>query len=75
MEAEDDLRDQIGAISEEEYQRRGIKLFVLSPRSPKLNGTVEWAHQTHTEESYEMTKNSFELSELRKELFEIGAGA
>ena len=28
---------------EEECQRRGIKLFVLLPRSPKLNGHVERA--------------------------------
>jgi len=37
------------AIFEEECQRRGIKLFVLPPRSPKLNGGVERAHRTHTE--------------------------
>ena len=29
------------AILEEECQKRGIKLFVLPPRSPKLNGTVQ----------------------------------
>ena len=29
------------AIFEEECQRRDIKLFVLPPRSPKLNGGVE----------------------------------
>lgn len=37
------------AIFEEECQRRGIKLFVLPPRSPKPNGAVERAHRTHTE--------------------------
>ena len=56
------------AIFEEECQRRGIMLFVLPPRSPKLNGAVERAHRTHTEEFYEVTESSFELSELRKEL-------
>jgi putative transposase len=33
---------------EEECQRRNIKLFVLPPRSPKLNGCVERAQRTHT---------------------------
>ena len=32
------------AIFEEECPRQGIKLFVLPPRSPKLNGDVERAH-------------------------------
>jgi transposase InsO family protein len=58
------------AIFEEECQRRGIELFVLPPRSPKLNGAVERAHRTHTEEFYEVTDNSFDLPELRQELLE-----
>lgn len=58
------------AIFEEECQRRGIKLFVLPPRSPKLNGAVERAHRTHTEEFYEVTNSSFDLPELREELVE-----
>jgi transposase InsO family protein len=58
------------AIFEEECQKRGIKLFVLPPRSPKLNGAVERAHRTHTEEFYEVTDSSFDLSELREELLE-----
>jgi len=52
------------AVFEEECQRRNIKLFVLPPRSPKLNGCVERAHRTHTEEFYEVTDGSFELLEL-----------
>jgi len=44
------------AIFEEECQRSGIKLFVLPPRSPELNGAVERAHRTHTEEFYEVTE-------------------
>jgi len=55
---------------EEECQRRGIKLFVLPPRSPKLNGGVERAHRTHTEEFYEVTESSFDLSDLKDELLE-----
>ena len=56
------------AVFEEECQRRGITLFVLPPRSPKLNGCVERAHRTHTEELYEVTESPFELPELRAEL-------
>jgi len=39
---------------EEECERRKIRLFVLPPKSPKLNGCVERAHRTHTEEFYEV---------------------
>jgi len=56
------------AVFEEQCQKRGIKLFVLPPRSPKLNGCVERAHRTHTEEFYEVTDSSFQLYELRNEL-------
>ena len=56
------------ALFEEECQRRGIRLFVLPPRSPKLNGGVERAHRTHTEEFYEITGSSFDLAEIRSEL-------
>jgi transposase InsO family protein len=56
------------AVFEEVCQRRGIKLFVLPPRSPKLNGGVERAHRTHTEEFYEVTHNSFDLDDLRRGL-------
>jgi hypothetical protein len=58
----------------EECQRRGIKLFTLPPRSPKLNGHVERAQRTHTEEFYEVTEASFELSELNRAVTEIGGG-
>jgi transposase InsO family protein len=36
-------------------QQFGIRLFVLPPRSPKLNGHVERAQRTHREEFYEVT--------------------
>jgi len=58
------------AVFEEECCRRNIRLFVLPPRSPKLNGCVERAHRTHTEEFYEITECSFDLPELRAELLE-----
>jgi transposase InsO family protein len=58
------------SIFEEACQRRGIQLFVLPPRSPKLNGGVERAHRTHTEEFYEVTDSTFALADLRLELLE-----
>ena len=33
---------------EQACQERGLRLFVLPPRSPKLNGAVERAQHTHT---------------------------
>ncbi len=57
-------------IFEDECRQRGIRLFVLPPHSPKLNGGVERAHRTHTEEFYEVTGSSFELAELRQKLLE-----
>lgn len=53
---------------EYECQARGIQLFVLPPRSPKLNGAVERANRTHTEEFYEVTDSDFELTDLRAKL-------
>lgn len=56
------------SIFEEKCQQYGIKLFVLPPRSPKLNGGVERAHRTHTEEFYEVTDSDFDLTDLRDKL-------
>ncbi len=58
------------AVFEEECAKRGMKLFVLPPRSPKLNGGVERAHRTHVEEFYEITDSDFELEHLTEELLE-----
>jgi transposase InsO family protein len=49
-------------------QSRGIRLFVLPPRSPKLHGAVERANRTHTEEFYEVTDAPAELGALQHEL-------
>ncbi len=53
---------------EEECQRRKIRLFVLPPKSPKLNGCVERAHRTHTEEFYEVYECSWNVTDLNPEL-------
>ena len=53
-------------VFEEECSRRNIKLFVLPPRSPKLNGHVERAHRTYTEEFYVVTDSGFEINELNQ---------
>src|ERR1035437_9161353 len=58
------------SVFEQECQRRGIKLFVFPPRSPKLNGGVERANRTHAEEFYEVTDSTFELADLRQGLLQ-----
>jgi transposase InsO family protein len=58
------------AAFEEECKKRSIRLFVLPPRSPKLNGSVERAQRTHTEEFYEVREFSLKLTALNRELQE-----
>jgi putative transposase len=47
---------------------RGIRLFVLPPRSPKLHGAVERANRTHAEEFYEVTTAEPDLAAFQVEL-------
>jgi transposase len=49
-------------------QAQGLLLFVLPPRSPKLNGRVERAQRTHKEEFYQMLDPPDTLVELRAQL-------
>jgi transposase InsO family protein len=53
---------------ERECQRRGVRLFVLPPRSPKLNGHVERAQRTHTEEFYEVTELEWTVPAVNRQL-------
>jgi putative transposase len=46
---------------ERECKDQGIRLFVLPPRSPNLNGCVERANKTHGEEFYEVNEIPLEL--------------
>lgn len=56
------------AAFEAECERRRIRLFVLPPRSPKLNGHVERANRTHTEEFYEIWPfSAFSVDVLNRE--------
>ncbi|MCX8125579.1 MAG: hypothetical protein N3E40_00345 [Dehalococcoidia bacterium] len=66
---------ELEAAFEEECRRRNIRLFILPPRSPKLNGCVEQAHRRHTEEFYEVTESPLELTELRAELVDCKAAS
>jgi putative transposase len=59
---------EFAAVFEQACLERGVKLFVLPPRSPKLNGQVERANRTHTEEFYEITPFSLPIAELNREL-------
>lgn len=49
-------------------QERGIQLFVLPPRSPKLNGCVERGNRTHREEFYEVYDLDWTVVGLRPDL-------
>ena len=49
-------------------EARGIRLFVLPPRSPKLHGAVERANRTHTEEFYKVTTAEPELEAFAEDL-------
>jgi putative transposase len=51
---------------EEACREKGLRLFVLPPRSPKLNGCVERAQRTHKEEFYQMLDPPDSLEELRR---------
>ena len=54
-------------------QRAGIRLFMLPPRSPKLNGLLERAHRSHIEEFWECYDGHLDLPSLC--LAPLGLGA
>jgi transposase InsO family protein len=53
---------------EEECKAKKIPLFVLPPKSPKLNGHVERSNRTHREEFYEVYDVALNLEEHNKQL-------
>ena len=58
------------ASFEEACRQRALRLYVLPPRSPKLNGHVERAQRTHTEEFYELYDGDLKTSVLNLALRE-----
>jgi len=59
---------EFASAFEDACKQREISLFVLPPRSPKLNGHVERAHRTHTEEFYEVYDGDLDLPSLNQAL-------
>lgn len=53
---------------EEACHAEGIRQFVLPPRSPKLNGRVERAQRTYTEEFWECYEGDLDLPSVRPAL-------
>ncbi len=51
-------------------QQHGIRLFVVAPKSPKLNGAVQRANRTHTEEFYEVQQCAWTVEALNQQLLE-----
>jgi transposase InsO family protein/transposase-like protein len=51
---------------EEACRLHGIRLFVLPPRSPKLNGHVERSNRTHKEEFYYRLTSATTLTQVSK---------
>lgn len=54
---------------EQACMQLGLRLFVLPPHSPKLNGRVERAHRTHLEEFYAVFPDSAQLEKLNIALY------
>jgi transposase InsO family protein len=46
----------------------GVKLFVLPPRSPKLNGQVERAHRSHVQEFYDYYVGELSIEAVNRAL-------
>jgi transposase InsO family protein len=49
-------------------QQKELPLFVLPPKSPKLNAHVERSHRTHHEEFYQVQADSDQLPRLNHQL-------
>jgi len=59
---------EFAAEFEEACQQKELSLFVLPPKSPKLNGHVKRSHRTHNEEFYEVQAESDPLLVLNRQL-------
>jgi putative transposase len=59
---------EFAAEFETACQQRNLPLFVLPPRSPKLNGQVERSHRTHHEEFYQVVPENWNVGHLNPQL-------
>jgi putative transposase len=59
---------EFAAEFEQACQQKEIPLFVLPPKSPKLNAHVERSHRTHNEEFYQVQADSTEVARLNQQL-------
>ena len=59
---------EFAAEFEQACQQKELLLFVLPPKSPKLNGHVERSHRTHNEEFYQVQAESDQLPVLNRQL-------
>lgn len=59
---------EFAAEFESACQQRHLPLFVLPPRSPKLNGQVERSHRTHHEEFYQVIPDRWSVAHLNPQL-------
>lgn len=59
---------EFAAEFEEACQQKQLPLFVLPPKSPKLNAHVERSHRTHNEEFYEVHAESDQVPALNRQL-------
>jgi putative transposase len=59
---------EFAAEFEQACQQKQLPLFVLPPKSPKLNAHVERSHRTHNEEFYEVQAESDQVPVLNRQL-------
>jgi len=59
---------EFAAEFESACQQRNLPLFVLPPRSPKLNGHVERSPRTHHEEFYQVIPDCWNVAHLNPQL-------
>ena len=59
---------EFAAEFEQACQQKDLPLFVLPPKSPKLNAHVERSHRTHNEEFYEVQAQSDQVPLLNRQL-------
>ena len=59
---------EFAAEFEEACRQKKLPLFVLPPKSPKLNAHVERSHRTHNEEFYEVSATSDQVPVLNVQL-------